>query len=159
MHQYPLSEYNCTTTDEEFICEMESLPVYLTTIKSGRTQLVNGVKQLHKRLQTLKSFKGRTELYSPEVFDYYDPFLEIQETLLASLRASGIIRSTAFSMSLDQADRKSDLSNMIKTPMKFVEELHHRKYEEHIGDNELEWMAAEDIDFESIHPHLKHLSK
>ena len=147
--------FNYIDDDHAFISTLESLPVYLTKIKSGRTQLVNGVKQLHRQLETLKGFKGRTELYSSEIFDYYDPFVEIQETLLASFRASEIIQSTSFSMSIDDARKKSDLSNMIKSPMRFLDNLIHQQHEEQLGDENLEWIAADKIDFEPLSSLLK----
>ena len=150
---------NYIDQDHEFIAALESLPAYLRTIKSGRTQFTNGVTYLKNRLDTLKKFKGHTELYSTEVFDYYDPFKEIQETVIASFVAPGLIRSAPFSMSAEQAKKKSDLLNMIKTPMRFLEELHHQIYTQQIEDENFEWMAAEDVDFHSIAPHPKHLSK
>jgi len=150
---------NYLDDNHEFISTLESLPAYLRTIKSGRTQFVNGVTYLQTRLNTLKKFKGRTELYSSEVFDYYNPFSEIQETVIASFVAPGLIRSAPFSMSADQAKKKSDLLNMIKTPMRFLEELHHQSYTQQIEDENFEWMTAEDVDFESIYPNLKHLRK
>jgi len=150
---------NYLDDNHEFISTLESLPAYLRTIKSGRTQFVNGVTYLQTRLDTLKKFKGRTELYSSEVFDYYNPLSEIQETVIASFVAPGLIRSAPFSMSADQAKKKSDLLNMIKTPMRFLEELHHQSYTQQIEDENFEWMTAEDVDFESIYPNLKHLRK
>ena len=150
---------NYLDDNHEFISTLESLPAYLRTIKSGRTQFVNGVTYLQTRLDTLKKFKGRTELYSSEVFDYYNPLSEIQETVIASFVAPGLIRSAPFSMSADQAKKKSDLLNMIKTPMRFLEELHHQSHSRQIDDENFEWMAAEDVDFESIYPHLKPWSK
>ena len=150
---------NYNDEDYEFISALESLPAYLRTIKSGRTQFTNGVTYLKNRLDTLKKFKGRTELYSSDVFDYYDPSKEIQETVIASFVAPGLIRGASFSMSADQAKRKSNLLNMIKTPMRFVEELHHQNHTQQIEDENFEWMAAEDVDFESIYLHLKHLRK
>ena len=141
--------------DYNFIANIESLPVYLSGIKSGRTQFVNGVTNLHKQLQSLKGFKGRTELYSSEVFDYYDPFKEIQETVIASFVAPGLIRGAYFSMSTEQAKQKSELSNMIRTPMRFLEELHHRTYNRQSIDEDLEWMAADEIDFEPLSSILK----
>jgi len=145
--------------DYEFIAAIERLPVNLTAIKSGRTQFVNGVTNLHNQLRSLKGFKGRTELYSPEVFDHYDPFREIQETVIASFIAPGLIHGAFCSMSADQAKKKSDLLNMIKTPMRFLEELYHQNHTQQIEDENFEWMAAEDVDFESIYPHLKRLNK
>ena len=136
--------------DYNFIANLESLPVYLTAIKSGRTQFVKGVTNLHKQLKSLKGFKGRTELYSSEVFDYYDPFQEIQETVIASYVAPGLIRGAYFSMSTEQAKQKSELSNMIRTPMRFLEELHHQTYDQEIKDEDCEWMAADEIDFEPL---------
>ena len=150
---------NYLDDNHEFISTLESLPAYLRTIKSGRTQFVNGVTYLQTRLNTLKKFKGRTELYSSEVFDYYNPFSEIPETVIASFVAPGLIRSASFSMSADQAKKKSDLFNMIKTPMRFLEELHHQSYTQQIEDENFEWMTAEDVDFESIYPNFKHLRK
>lgn len=141
--------------DYNFIANLESLPVYLTAIKSGRTQFVNGVTNLQKQLRSLKGFKGRTELYSSEVFDYYDPFKEIQETVIASFVAPGLIRGASFSMSVDQAKQKSELSNMIKTPMRFLEELHNQTYDQQIEDDNLEWMAADEVDFEPLSSLLK----
>ena len=136
--------------DYEFIAAIERLPVNLSIIKSGRTQFVNGVVNLHKQLKSLKGFKGRTELYSSEVFDYYDPFQEIQETVIASYVAPGLIRGAYFSMTPEQAKQKSELSNMIRTPMRFLEELHHQTYDQEIKDEDQEWMAADEIDFEPL---------
>ena len=150
---------NYKDNDYEFIAAIEMLPANLTAIKSGRTQFVNGVTNLHNQLRNLKGFNGRTELYSPEVFDYYDPFREIQETVIASFIAPGLIHGAFFSMSADHAKKKSDLLNMIKTPMRFLEELHNQNYTEQIEDENFKWMAAEDLDFESIYPHRKHLSR
>ena len=141
---------NYLDDDHEFISTLESLPAYLRTIKSGRTQFVNGVTYLQTRLDTLKKFKGRTELYSSEVFDYYNPFSEIQETIIASFVAPGLIRSAPFSMSADQANQKSELSNMIRTPMLFLEELHHQTYNQQMDDEDREWMAADEVDFEPL---------
>ena len=146
---------NCMDDDREFISTLESLPAYLRTIKSGRTQFVNGITYLQTRLDTLKKFKGRTELYSPEVFDYYNPFSEIQETIIASFVAPGLIRSAPFSMSADQANEKSELSNMIRTPMLFLEELYHQTYNQQMDDEDREWMAADEIDFEPLSSMLK----
>ena len=141
---------NYLDDDQEFISTLESLPAYLRTIKSGRTQFVNGVTYLQTRLDTLKKFKGRTELYSSEVFDYYNPFSEIQETIIASFVAPGLIRSAPFSMSADQANQKSELSNMIRTPMLFLEELRHQTYNQQMDDEDREWIAADEVDFEPL---------
>ena len=146
---------NYLDDNHEFISTLESLPAYLRTIKSGRTQFVNGVTYLQTRLDTLKKFKGRTELYSSEVFDYYNPFSEIQETIIASFVAPGLIRSAPFSMSADQANEKSELSNMIRTPMLFLEELYHQTYNQQMDDEDREWMAADEIDFEPLSSMLK----
>ena len=142
---------NCMDDDHEFISALESLPAYLRTIKSGRTQFVNGITYLQTRLDTLKKFKGRTELYSPEVFDYYNPFSEIRN-YNRKLCCPGQFKVLA---KVQISKREIRIVYMIRTPMLFLEELYHQTYNQQMDDEDREWMAADEIDFEPLSSMLK----
>lgn len=77
---------------------------------------------------------------------YHDPFLEVQETLLARLTDAGLISGYVSGMTKSQASQKADLMPMIKTPLSLQSHLENPEAEGQFEDEIEEWMEATEVD-------------
>ena len=137
-------------TDCELITILESLPSYLKPINSGRTKLVNGTLELLDILNSLKSFSKSADSYCHDIMRYYNPRADVQETLIANLRAAGLLDAAGSKMSLHDAKNKADLNNIIKRPMGMLNQIKNPEQSIQFDDESSEWMAATEIDFKEI---------
>ena len=77
---------------------------------------------------------------------YHDPFLELQETILAKLTDAGLISGSVSGMTKSQAHQKADLMLMIKTPLSLLCHLENPDAEGQFEGEIEEWTEATELD-------------
>ena len=130
---------------EEHIGMLEAL---VQRLKPTFTRFINQINEIKDGSNKLKDFKGRAPSYSNDIMKYHDPFLEMQETVLARMTDAGLISGSVSGMTKSQARQKADLMLMIKTPLSLQSHLENPDAEGQFEGEIEEWMEASDKDFE-----------
>ena len=133
-------------TDAELRARLECLTPKVKLINSGRNKLVKATLELLTILNSLKSFSKSGDSYCHDIMLYYNPRTDVQETLIANLRAAGLLDAAGSKMSLHDAKNKADLNNMIKRPMGMLNKIKHPEQSLQFQGEISEWMEATPID-------------
>ena len=125
--------------DDQMKVYLLDLVEQVRRIKGTKTRLVNHLTHILELCRKLKDFKGSAPSYSNDIMGYYDPTLEMQETILAIFRAAGLITDHVAGLSKYQAEQKADLYNVIKTPLGLMDYINNPHIDEPL---EGEWAEA-----------------
>jgi chromosome segregation ATPase len=128
---------------EEHIGMLEAL---VQRLKPTFTRFINQINEIKDGSNKLKDFKGRAPSYSNDIMKYHDPFLEMQETVLARMTDAGLISSSVSGMTKSQARQKADLMLMIKTPLSLQSHLENPDAEGQFEGEIEEWVEACELD-------------
>lgn len=131
--------------DDQMKVYLLDLVEQVRRIKGTKTRLVNHLTHILELCRKLKDFKGSAPSYSQDIMKYYDPSLEMQETILAIFKAAGLITDHAAGFSKYQAEQKADVYNMIKTPLSLMDFINNPHIDEPL---EGEWAEATAEDLE-----------
>ena len=127
----------------EYIGSLEAL---VQGLKPTFTRLINQINTLKDKASCVKDFKDKSPAYCADIMQYHDPFLELQETILAKLTDAGLISGSVSGMTKSQARQKADLMLMIKTPLSLQSHLENPDAEGQFEGEIEEWMEACELD-------------
>ena len=119
-----------------------------TKVQSAFTRFCNQLLELRNDYSGLKQFKDKAPSYDQDVMRYFDAGSEIQEWLLAGLRSRELITGSVAGMSVNQASKKAEAMQMIKTLVGLLEHIKHPEASKQFDELTTDWMEATDKDLE-----------
>lgn len=141
---------NQQLADQELFEFLEDLEKSIPKLKGAWTRAIKQTLELLDGCKAIRDFKQRAPSYNDDLLVYYEPSLQVQNTIIALLKTSGLISVQAANMTNSQAKPWADVSNMIRSPKQMLEYLKNPEDFRPFDETPTEWMEATDKDFSEV---------